>query len=208
MKIAVLGASGRTGRLVVEEARRRGHHVVAVVRDPARLGDLTPDGVATADGLDAAAVTAALAGVDAVVSALGPVPGSAPGIQGELTRVLVRAARDAGVRRAVVVTASGWVVDGDDPLSRYLAKPILARALRDANAGFALAEPSVRESGLDWTIVRPPMLRDGAARGRYHERRDGNVRWRWSVRRADLAAAVCDLLADPTAVGATVSVAG
>jgi len=208
MKIAVLGATGRTGRLVVTEARRRGHHVVAVVRDPARLHGLAADGVATADGLDGAAVTAALAGVDAVVSALGPVPGSAAGVQGDLTQVLVRAARDAGVRRAVVVTASGWVVDGDDPLSRYLAKPILARALRDANAGFARAEPAVRASGLDWTIVRPPMLRDGAARGRYHERRDGNVRWRWSMRRADLAVAVCDLLADTTAVGATVSVAG
>ncbi|MEN5074014.1 NAD(P)H-binding protein [Isoptericola cucumis] len=208
MKIAVVGATGRTGRLVVAEARRRGHHVVAVVRDPARLGDLRPDGVATADGLDVAAVTAALAGVDAVVSTLGPVAGSAPGVQGELTEVLVRAARDAGVRRAVVVTASGWVVDGDDPLSRYLAKPILSRVLRDANAGFALAEPAVRGSGLDWTIVRPPMLRDGAAAGGYHQRRDGNVRWRWSMNRADLAAAVCDLLTDPTAVGATVSVAG
>ena len=208
MKIAVVGATGRTGRLVVTEARRRGHHVVAVVRDPARLQGLATDGVAAADGLDPDAVTAALAGVDAVVSALGPVPGSAAGVQGQLTEVLVRAARDAGVRRAVVVTASGWVVDGDDPMSRYLAKPILARALRDANAGFARAEPAVRGSGLDWTIVRPPMLRDGAARGRYHERRDGNVRWRWSMRRADLAAAVCDLLADPTAVGATVSVAG
>jgi putative NADH-flavin reductase len=208
MKIAVLGATGRTGRLVAEEARRRGHHVVAVVRDPARLGDLTPDGVATADGLDASAVTAALAGTEAVVSTLGPVPGSTPGVQGELTEVLVRAARDAGVRRAVVVTASGWVADGDDPLSRYVAKPILARVLRDANAGFARAEPAVRASGLDWTIVRPPMLRDGAPRGRYHERRDGNVRWRWSMRRSDLAAAVCDLLVDRTAVGATVSVAG
>lgn len=208
MKIAVLGATGRTGRLVVEEARRRGHHVVAVVRDPARLGDLAPDGVATADGLDAGAVTAALAGVDAVVSALGPVAGSAPGVQGDLTEVLVRAAREAGVRRVVVVTASGWVVDGDDPVSRYLAKPVLARVLRDVNAGFARAEPVVRASGLDWTIVRPPRLLDGPARGRYHERRDGNVRWRWSMRRADLASAVCDVLVDPAAVGATVSVAG
>ncbi|GAA1714265.1 SDR family oxidoreductase [Isoptericola hypogeus] len=208
MKIAVLGATGRTGRLVVQEARRRGHHVVAVVRDPVRLGDLAPDDVATADGLDRAAVGAALTGVDAVVSALGPVTGSTPGVQGELTEVLLDAAREAGVHRAVVVTASGWVDDGDDPLSRYLAKPILARALRDANAGFARSEAAVRASDLDWTIVRPPMLRDGAARGGYHERRDGNVRWRWSIRRADLATAVCDLLDDPTAVGATVSVAG
>jgi putative NADH-flavin reductase len=208
MKIAVLGATGRTGRLVVEEARRRGHHVVAVVGAPPPLRGLAVDDVATADGLARDAVTAALAGADAVVSALGPVPGSPPGVQGDLVEVLVAAARDAGVPRCLVVTASGWVVDGDDPLSRYLAKPILARALRDANAGFARAEPAVRGSGLDWTIVRPPMLTDGAARGAYHQRRDGNVRWRWSMRRADLAAAVCDLLADPTSSRAVVSVAG
>jgi hypothetical protein len=52
------------------------------------------------------------------------------------------------------------------------------------------------------------MLRDGAGRGAYHQRRDGNVRWRYSIRRADLARAVCDLLDDATAVRAVVSVAG
>ena len=207
MKIAVLGATGRTGRLVVEEARRRGHHVVAVVRDPGRLGSVTPDEVVTADGLDPVAVTAALAGVEAAVSSVGPVPGGAPDVQGELTEVLLGAAGEAGVRRVVVVTASGWVVDGDDPLTRFVAKPILARFLRDANAGFARAERAVQASGLDWTVVRPPMLLDGAARGRYRQRRDGNVRWGFSLRRADLAAAVCDLLVDPTAGRATVSVA-
>ncbi|WP_407318862.1 NAD(P)H-binding protein [Isoptericola halotolerans] len=208
MKIAVVGSTGRTGRQVVRALQENGHHVVAVVRDPGRAGDLGADALAVADALDQEALTAAMAGLGAVVSCVGPVPGEDKGVQAAASEVLVRAAAAAGIRRCLVVSASGWLVDGDDPMSRYLAKPILARVLREENAAFARTEEVVRGSRLDWTIVRPPMLRDGRARGSYHQRRDGNVRWRYSIRRADLARAVRDLLGDPTAVRAVVSVAG
>ncbi|SEE97773.1 NAD(P)-dependent oxidoreductase [Ruania alba] len=207
MKIAVVGASGRTGAEVVRAAQDRGHHVTAVVRQPARLAALRPDAVAVADGRDVDALTAAFADVEAVVSCVGPVKGEDERVQSAITEAVLGAAADAGVHRCLVVTASGWVVDGDDPLGRYLAKPILARVLREENAAFAETERLVHATALDWTIVRPPMLRDGAPRGSYRQRRDGNVRWRYSIRRSDLAVALCDLLADPTAVRTVVSVA-
>ncbi|QOR69816.1 NAD(P)H-binding protein [Ruania alkalisoli] len=207
MKVAVVGASGRTGAEVVREAQERGHHVTAVVRDRERLGDLRPDQVAVADGRDAEALAAAFADVEAVISCVGPVKGEDVQVQSAITEVVLHAAAGAGVDRCVVVSASGWLVDGDDPLGRYLAKPILARVLREENAAFAETERLVRGAGLDWTIVRPPMLRDGTARGSYHQRRDGNVRWRYSIRRSDLAVALCDLLVDQTAVRKVVSVA-
>jgi putative NADH-flavin reductase len=206
MKIAVVGASGRTGQEVVREAQGRGHHVVAVVRRPDRLGDLRPAAVAVADAQDVDQLAEALSGADVVVSCVGPVKREPRDVQARATDAVVRAAGRTGVRRLVALSASGWVVDGDDPLSRYVAKPVLARALREENAAFAATEQVVAASALDWTIVRPPMLQDGRARGRYRSRRDGNVRWHYAIRRADLAVAVVDLLEDPTTAGATVSV--
>ena len=172
---------------------------------PAR--GVTPDEIVTADGLDPVAVTAALAGVEAAVCAVGPVPGGAPGVQGELTEVLLGAAGEAGVRRIVVVTASGWVVDGDDPLTRFVAKPILARFLRDANAGSpARSARSGRPGSTGPSCGRrcsstAPL---GAATGSGGTgtcaggSRCGAPTW---------PRAVCDLLVDPTAGRATVSVA-
>ena len=68
-------------------------------------------------------------------------------------------------------------------------------------------EAVVRASGVDWTLVRPPRLTDAAARGRYRSRRDGNVRWGFSISRTDLAQAVLDLLSDGSSPRQTVSVA-
>ena len=83
---------------------------------------------------------------------------------------LVEAMRSAGVPRLVVVSASGPFTDGDDPFLRYVAKPIVQRILREPFSDFVATEPVVRSSDLDWTIVRPPQLKDGSARGRYRRR--------------------------------------
>ena len=73
MKVAVVGATGRTGRLLVEELLRRGHEVRVLVRDPDRLADLGGRvETVTGESRDAAAVRALVTGADAVVSALGP----------------------------------------------------------------------------------------------------------------------------------------
>lgn len=207
MKIAVVGASGRTGRAVVRMAAQREHHVVAVVRNPGRLGDLDPPDVRTADAVDPEQLAGAIQGVDTVVMCVGPVKGEAADVQSSATAALLEAMARAGVGRLVAVSASGWVVDGDDPLSRYVAKPILARFLREQNAALAAAEELVSASDLDWTIVRPPRLTDRPASGRYHSRRDGNVRWRYSIRRADLAQALLDAVEDRTAVRQRIGVA-
>ncbi|MFE1078129.1 NAD(P)H-binding protein [Nocardiopsis alba] len=208
MRIAIVGATGRTGREVVRLAVRDGHHVVAVVRNPDRLNDLRPTEVRVADGLDVTALSEAIQGVEAIVMCVGPVKGERADVLSAAITTLIEAMGNAGVERLVAITASGWLVDGDDPLSRFLAKPILARALREENAAFASAERSISASPLEWTIVRPPMLKDGPATGSYRQRRDGNVRWHYSMRRADLARAMLDVLEDPTAVRSTVAVTG
>jgi putative NADH-flavin reductase len=206
MKIAVVGASGRTGRELVRTAAAAGHEVVAVVRDPSRLPD-PPGEVRVADVSDVAALTAAFQGVDAVASCLGPVAGESAHVLRDGITAVLAAMDGAGVRRLVAISASGWVVDGDDPLSRYVAKPILKRALAVANADLEAMEKVIRASHVDWTIMRPPRLQDRPGTGRYKARRDGNVRWAWTIARPDLALAMLDALPDDTAVGQAISVA-
>ncbi|MFD6445208.1 NAD(P)-dependent oxidoreductase [Promicromonospora sp. NPDC060204] len=209
MQIAVVGASGRTGRELVRTLTAAGHDVVAVVRDPARLAGASgaPGEVRVAEATDVAALAAAFDGVDAVASCLGPVPGESPHVLRDGITAVIAAMDRAGVRRLVAISASGWLVDGDDPLSRYVAKPILRRALAVANADLEAMEQVIRASHVDWTIMRPPRLQDRRGTGRYKSRRDGNVRWAWTIARPDLALAMRDALTDRTAVGQAISVA-
>lgn len=208
MRIAVLGATGGTGRSLTRQAIAAGHHVIAVVRDPGRLGELVPSEVAVAEAGDAEAMAAAIRTADVVASCLGPrreEPGAHVPVRGMIATL--DAMQRTGVERLVTVSASGWVVDGDDPLTRYLAKPILKRVLRDSFADLIEMERLVRASATSWTILRPPMLVDRAPKGAYRSRRDGNVRWGFSIARGDLALAILDAAVDPTAARATISVA-
>lgn len=208
MRISVVGATGRSGRAIVRLAQERGHEVTAVVRDRTRLGDLQPTLITEAMAWDEGMLASAFSGTDAVVFCVGPVPGGSRTAQQDLIAPTMAAMRAVGVRRLLAISASGGIVNGDDPLSRFVAKPILTRVLRDANADMAAMETRIQASGLDWTIFRPPKLTDRAGTGHYRSRRDGNVRWGYTIAREDLAHAMLDALEDPTAIGQTISVAG
>ncbi|WP_067975313.1 NAD(P)-dependent oxidoreductase [Nocardiopsis trehalosi] len=207
MRITVFGATGRTGGLVVDRALESGHDVTAVVRDPARLRQADRPGLTTvtADALDPRAITEAVAGRDAVVSALGPNGRAATTVCADGAHAIATVMRTAGTRRLVVVTASGHVVDdGDGPFTR-LVKPLLRRYLRAGFADFARAEAAVRASGLDWTLMRPPRL-TGAGPRPYRTALDRNVRGGVTIGRTDLAHAVLAALADPATIGRSVAV--
>ncbi|CAM3295204.1 NAD(P)-dependent oxidoreductase [Occultella aeris] len=205
MRLVVLGASGRTGRELVDHASSRGHDVIAVVRNPAKAP--SDWNAAIAEGTDATALAEAMTGADAVAFCIGPVEKTDVGVMEKAAIATVRAMRIAGVDRLALITASGPFNEGDGPLTRYLAKPIVQRVLRDQFADMVATEAVIRDSGLDWTIVRPPMLTDGRGCAGYRERREGNVRGGIRIARADLARAMVDLLEDPTTVGRSVSVA-
>jgi putative NADH-flavin reductase len=207
MKMAVVGATGRTGRNLLVQATKAGHQVVAVVRDPAKLGDQQVQSVHVADATQAKDLIPAFGGVDAVVFCVGPVAGQSRTIQRDSIAATLDAMTSAGARRLIAISASGGIVAGDDPVTRFIAKPILKRVLRDANADMAAMEDRIRHSTTEWTIVRPPRLTDKAPRGRYRSRRDGNVRWGFQIARADLATSILDALTDPTSREQTISVA-
>jgi putative NADH-flavin reductase len=213
MKIVVVGAGGRTGRHVLEQGLARGHEVVGIARDAAKLSSaLGSDArkstrIVTATAADAAALTEAFRDVDAVVSALGPNKTSGDRVLTTGITATLAAMKAAGVRRLVVVSASGHLTDGDAFFVRMLVKPILGALLRTQYADMREMERIVQASSTDWTIMRPPMLTDKDARGSYQSRRNLNVRSGFTITREDLAAAILDQLEDDTTIRQALSVA-
>ncbi|WP_066369986.1 NAD(P)-dependent oxidoreductase [Herbidospora mongoliensis] len=180
-RMVVLGATGGTGRAVVEAALRAGHAVTAVTR---RAGALPP-----APGLTVAVIpglgdlTEAVAGHDAVVSALGPAARGPVTVCADGIHSALRAMKATGPRRLVVVSAHGAAESRDrSPYSLALWASVGAK-MRDKEAMEAL----IRASDTDWTIVRPPALRDSAPTGHYRTGTDLRIRLTTAVSRADLA---------------------
>jgi uncharacterized protein YbjT (DUF2867 family) len=158
MNLLVLGATGRTGRLVVEQALAAGHTVTALVRSPEKLTTANSNlHVITGEATDASAILRALEGADAVISTLGG-KGS---VITDSTQAIVAAAREAGVRRVVVL--SSWLVERDrmDAVTRLLTGVTMGSLIKDKSAG----EQILRRSDLEWTIVYPSVLTDGPADG-------------------------------------------
>ncbi len=193
-KLVVFGASGGTGRPFVEQALAAGHEVTAFVRDAATA----PPGarVVTGDVLDGAAVAAAVAGHDVVVSALGhrrTAPRnpwsrdlSPPDLMARATQHILDATRRYGIRRVLYVGVHGC---GD---SRARTSAIYRWIVERTSIGIALRDFNVVEemlagSELEWLVSRPVTLSDGPARGRYKVRED-RISSLARIRRADVAA--------------------
>lgn len=193
-KLLIVGATGGTGRELVRQALERGHEVTAFARRPAKL-DLQHERltVARGDVLDASSVEAAVRGQDAVLSALGHKRWFYPTrILSEGTRNLVRAMEREGVRRLVCETSLG-VGDSFGRMGLYYTLFVGIFILPFYFYDKVRQERVIRASALDWVIVRPGVLRNRPARGRYkHGPKVGN--WLWTVRiaRADVAAFMLD----------------
>jgi putative NADH-flavin reductase len=202
MRLTVFGATGGIGTQVVRQALEAGHEVIAVVRDPSRLA-VPPNPllrVMRADVMDPEAIVPALEATDAAVSSLGPSGRGPTTVCSGGVHSILRAMDKTGVRRLVVVSASGAFTDeGDGLVSRLIAKPILQRLLRDGFNDLYAMEREVRASGTEWTIMRPPRLTDGGRRGSYRTAVDRNVGIQ--ISRPDVADAILRALADPATIG-------
>jgi len=206
--IVIFGATGRTGQHLVRQALDRDYRVTAFVRDPVKL-EVEDDRlqVALGDILDAGAVDAALAhGVDAVICAAGIFQREYKTTLSDGTRNILSAMQNHGIRRLLVVSSIGagdskgqgtWLVV---LYQRLMLKYVLWDKDRQ--------EQAIRESGLDWTILRPPRLfesdkqnADVVVWSGAHPKR----KLQWSVTRATLAKVVLDALASENYVGEAVN---
>lgn len=195
MRIVVVGASGGTGRLVLDEGLRRGHDLVAVSRrgsgHPGVL-DLHID--ATRSG---ALATAFENPPDAVVVTVGGRAGT------ERNRTAVTAAvleaLPPGIRPRVLVQSSLGVGDSMRFLPRLL-RPVVSLSLGKALADHAEQEALVAGSGLPWTVVRPGQLTDKPSSGKAVALLEP-ARFVAVISRAEVARLIVDLLEDRSAEG-------
>lgn len=206
MRVAVLGATGRTGRLVVQELLKRGWDVAALVRD-SRTADLPAEvRVEPGDARDAAALGRVLEGADAVCSALGQRRGE-PDLAATVADALIEGMRSRGIRRFVGISGAGVTVAGDRKSARDRAISALMHRF-----GGSVVHDKVEEharwaaSGLDWTLVRPPRLSDAAPAGVVEHAASTSPK-RTVIARADLAAFVVDCLEQGRYIGAAPLVA-
>ena len=169
MKIAVFGATGRTGRHVVEQALARGDEIKALVRDPLKLGISDENlEVVQGDVLDSTKVAETVAGTDAVLIALGQTKTSPKDVQTRGTRNIVAAMKEHGVWRLVSLTGAGVRDPRDEPkladkAITFLLKRLQPDVLKDAEGHAEV----IRKSGLEWVLVRGPRLTDGPRTGEY-----------------------------------------
>ena len=195
MRVTVFGATGRTGKLIVQGASERGHEVAALVRDRSRVPDDAVFRVVPGDARDLASAQEAVRDSDAVVSVLATVAGSEPTTEtSDATRTIVEAMNRSGVDRLVVTTNSTVFHDRDvaDPYR------VVAEEHRRNLA-------TLRASDRAWTVLAPGFLTDDPGTGEYRATVDGAAPER-SIARADLALAVLDALERDDWVGHAVGV--
>jgi putative NADH-flavin reductase len=162
MKIAILGATGRAGSEIAAELARRGHDVLAISRKPGPAADhVTP---LMLDASDSAALTAALRGQDAVVSAMRFADTDAPALIGAVTA--------SGVARFLVVGGAASLKTGDG--KRLFDSPHFPDAYRaEAGAGIAFLDALKASDGPDWAFLSPATVFDtGPRTGTYRTGKD------------------------------------
>ncbi len=160
MKLFVLGATGATGKLFVEQAVAAGHTVTAFVRNPQGMPGATP-AVTVVPGRvdDVDGLAAALAGHDAIVSTLGNGRGGRyKTLILDSTTALIEAAERAGVKRAVVLSAFG--VGESLPKASLTAKLVYRTMLAQVFTDKARGEALLSSSDLKWTLAYPVTLSD------------------------------------------------
>jgi uncharacterized protein YbjT (DUF2867 family) len=166
MNILVLGATGATGRLIVNQALTKGHAVVALVRSKARAADLAGAELVEGDARDADALTRAVASCDAVVSSLGSAmsPFREVTMLSMATRALVGVMVKPNIRRLVCITGIG-AGDSRGHGGFLYDRLLLPLMLRNVYEDKDRQENAIRASALDWIIVRPTALNDKPPRG-------------------------------------------
>jgi len=238
LNLLIFGATGGTGRALIEQALARGHVVTAFVRNPAKVS-ASHQNLRTVKGdiLDYASVEQAMRGQDAVVSAVGVRVRTVPlvavviacqviarlaGLSGptgwlvrialpllstfvlyprtktlsEGTKNILHAMEKCGVKRFVCQSSTG-IGDSRGKLGLLYNVILIPLLLRNVFADKEVQEKVLKESTLDWVIVRPTQLTNGPKRGTYRHGPDiGNKIRTLSVSRADVADFMLKQLAD------------
>jgi putative NADH-flavin reductase len=199
MKLLVFGATGGTGREIVAQALDQEHVVTAFVRNPAALTTKHEKlKLAQGDVLDYPSVEAAVRGQEAVLSALGVRKLRKNTILSDGTKNIIRAMEQHGVKRFVCESSLG-VGDSRGQLGWVFNLFIIPLFLRNSFREKEVQEQCIKQSNLDWIIVRPAVLTNGPRTGVYRSGFSTTDRTiKGKISRADVADFMLKQLTDNT----------
>jgi putative NADH-flavin reductase len=208
LNILIVGATGGTGRELVMQSLEEGHYVTALVRNPKKLiADHRNLTVVKGNVLNFSDVENAVKGKDAVLSALGYKQWFIKAtILSEGTQNIITAMEKHGVKRFVCETSLG-VGDSWGKLGLYYTLFVIPFITYFYFKDKARQEQLIKQSSLDWIIVRPGQLTNGNKRGKYRHGTDlGNYILTFRISRADVADFMLKQLTDNTYLRKTVAV--
>lgn len=192
MKIAIFGASGRTGILTVYQALDKGHQVTAFARKASSVTiqhkNIT---VIQGDILEYDKVKQAIEGQDVIILALGVETRKPTTVLSEGTKNIIRAMEETGVNRLICMSSAGIL--GNDA-GFLFGKIIMPLFLKQVFIDKVRQMKLIQESKLDWVIIRPTGLTDAPKTGKYKitEGAPGSLR----IPRADVADFMLKLVTD------------
>lgn len=206
MKLVIFGATGTVGVQVVQQALDQGHAVKAFVRNQTKFDGQHPQlSFAQGDVMDASAVEQAIRGQDAVICVLGSGKKLKSTIRSAGTQQIIQAMEKVGVRRLICQSTLGTGESWSN-LNFYWKYVMFGFILRHVFADHERQEALVRNSNLDWTIVRPSAFTDGPRTGRYRHSfpsTDRNITLQ--ISRADVADFILKQLSDRSSLHQTPS---
>lgn len=182
LKLAILGATGSVGKILVQKALDAGHEVTAIARNPESIPPHPRLTTVKADVMRPEGLIAHLKGQDAVLSAFGPRPNSEPEEQRAFAESLSSAMKVAGVRRVVIVSVAFLF---NNSIAGVLGRLFFPQVVKGARQ----AEKVWTASGLDWTILRPPQFTDQPSKP-VRVRIGGLPTFGFKITREDVAALV------------------
>lgn len=206
MKVLIFGATGATGQCLMEQALVLGHNVTAFARNPSAIAKGHDRlSVVRGDVLEPASIEAAMVGQDAVLCALGVKSFSATTVLSTGTKNIIAAMEKSGTRRIVCESSLG-VGDSRNQTDFVFGKIIIPLIFKGLFEDKEHQERELRQSNLDWVIVRPARLTNGSQKGGYRVVTD-NAKVGIQISRADVAAFMLEQLTDEQYLKKTVAIA-
>lgn len=209
MNILVIGANGGIGKNAVEAALAAGHKVTALVRNPAKLTLAHANlEIIKGDVRQPETFERYLEKKDAVISALGEKMDEPTTLYSEGNRTLIKAMEKKGIRRAFFISASAIEISPVQPFYIRLAtKYIVQKLFGHGYADQRIMEKLIKESSIDWTIMRPPRLTDKPRTGRYRFAINSFLKNCLTISRADVAHFMINNICNAATYKATIEIA-
>lgn len=196
MKLLVFGATGSIGSQIVKQALEQDHQVTAFSRSASQLNDNPNLNTVEGNVLNFNSVEKVIPNHDAVFVALGA--GSKGTVRFEGTRNIIRAMQQQDMRRLICLSTLG-VGESRGNLNFFWKYIMFGLLLRKAFVDHQKQEQYIRQSNLDWTIVRPGAFTDGELTGKYKHGFPGDDKSvELKISRADVADFMLKQLEDST----------